>query len=412
MRIALNFTRVEPDRGGAETYVADLCRHLIAAGQEVTLFANRWRAEALPASLRYERVPVQGRTRTARIRSFAENSARVLSQASHDCVIGLINTWHQDILIPQGGVHPASLDANAKRYPAGWRRSLYRLGKRMNPSASLYRAIEARQYDPAKRTRVVAVSKMVRDHLEQHHGVAHELVRVIPNAIDADRLAVADRRACRSGLRARLGLGEDDLVYLFVGHNYRLKGLGPLLEALAFRRLRHPDGRPIHLVACGGGDSSPFRSQADRLGLGPTVHFLGFLPAIKTAYHAADAFVLPTYYDPCSLVVLEALASGLPVITTAQNGAGELITPGREGYVVPTPDSIEVLAEALDRLTDDVRRARMGRSAEALGRAQSFDRHVRLLLDLCWEVAVSRRPVYRRMGAGRVGSTRPETIEG
>ena len=83
------------------------------------------------------------------------------------------------------------------------------------------------------------------------------------------------------------------------------------------------------------------------LGLDDVVHLLGFLPDIRPAFHASDFFVLPTYYDPCSLVVFEALACGLPVITTACNGAGELMTEGREGFVVPAPDDRGPLAEAL-----------------------------------------------------------------
>ena len=88
------------------------------------------------------------------------------------------------------------------------------------------------------------------------------------------------------------------------------------------------------------GKPGPFRALVDRLGLGDSVKLLGFLPDIRPAFHAADCFVLPTYYDPCSLVVFEALACGLPVITTACNGAGELIAPGREGFVVPSPDAL------------------------------------------------------------------------
>ena len=157
-------------------------------------------------------------------------------------------------------------------------------------------------------------------------------------------------RATRRAFRERLGLHDDDLVVLFVGHNYKLKGLGRLMDALALRARNDAGARPIHLVACGGGDPTPFRRKARDLGHGSTAHLVGFLPSVKEAYWAADAFALPTYYDPCSLVVLEALTCGLPVITTAMNGAGELITPGREGFVVPSPDSIEAISEALERV--------------------------------------------------------------
>jgi len=393
MRIALNFRRIDPSKGGAETYVVDLCHRLAGSGHEVTVLAETCRDGALPERVNLVRVGAPGLTRWRQTWNFAANSERALRRAegSFDCTVGLINTWHQDVLIPQGGVHGASLDYNSRRFPAGYRRGAYLLGKKANPKAWIYRTIEARQYDPARRSRVVAVSEMVRGHLEHYHGVPRDRIDVIPNAIDAGRLAVADPGAARREFRERLGLKPDDLVALFVGHNYWLKGLGPLLEAMNLRLLRNPGARPIKLLACGGGKPGPFRGMVDRLGLREHVHLLGFQPDIRPCFHAADFFALPTYYDPCSLVVFEALACGLPVITTACNGAGELIGEGREGFVVPSPDSREELADAIDRMTDDSARRLMAAKAERLGREQSFARHVDRLVEVFEKVSGTRR---------------------
>jgi UDP-glucose:(heptosyl)LPS alpha-1,3-glucosyltransferase len=120
--------------------------------------------------------------------------------------------------------------------------------------------------------------------------------------------------------------------------------------------------------------------MAARLGLKDHVHFLGFYPEIRDAYWSSDFFVQPTYYDPCSLVVLEALACGLPVITTEQNGAGELMTDGQEGFVLTAPGAEAELIAALDRMTDDRSRRAMATAARALGRQQTFDLHVERLV--------------------------------
>jgi UDP-glucose:(heptosyl)LPS alpha-1,3-glucosyltransferase len=389
MRIALNYHRVDPTKGGAETYVVDLATRLVRNGHRVDLFANAWRDGCLPPEVATHRVPVSGLTRWERTWSFASKSEKALRDAGSemDCTVGFINTWHQDVLIPQGGVHDASLEANARRFPAGLRRRLYVLGKRSNPKRWIYRTIESKQYDPARGTRFVAVSEMVRGHLERFRGVARDRVDVIPNAIDSGRLAVPEPGATRREFRAKFGLGDGDLVALFVGHNYALKGLGPLLQALA---MRSPAARPIHLVACGGGDVGPYRDRVERLGLTKIVHLAGFQPDIRAPFWGSDFFVLPTYYDPCSLVVLEALACGLPVITTACNGAGELIREGREGFVVSHPDAVADLADRLDRMTDDVARRAMSIEATRLGREQSFDRHVSRLLDVFARVVESK----------------------
>lgn len=390
MRLALIYYRVDPAQGGAETYVRDLCHGLVRAGHSVDLYASAWRAEALPGEVRCVRVEAAAATRLGRLWRFAENAERALAPAEYDCTVGFVNTWSHDVLIPQGGVHGASLDYNARRFPAGWRRSFYRAAKRANPKARVYDAIERRQYDPSRPIRVVAVSAFVREHLERYHQVPRSRIDVIPNAIDAARLRVDDPATLRERLRRTLGLAQDDLVALFVGHNFWLKGLAPLLQALALRQEQQPRARPIHLLVCGAGRLGPFRRMVHRLNLSRTVRLVGFVPDIRPCYWASDFFVLPTYYDPCSLVVFEALACGLPVITTRMNGAGELISQGQEGFVVAAPDALESLTSAFEQLTDDASRRAMSAAATRLGQAQSFDRHLEKLMGLFEQVAASK----------------------
>jgi UDP-glucose:(heptosyl)LPS alpha-1,3-glucosyltransferase len=390
MRLALNFQRVDPTRGGAETYVVDLCQHLVRLGHTVDLYAESWREGSLPPEVRCVRVEAEGRTKTARIRSFAQNSERALEEASYDCTVGLINTWHHDVIIPQGGVHQGSLEANARRFPAGYRRTLYRLGKMANPKFWTYQAIERKQYDPERPVRVIAVSNMVKNHLQEYHHLPRQRVHVIPNAIDAGRLRVDQPAAIRCAFRNKVGLEPNDLVGLFVGHNFALKGLGPLLRALAERKRLDPQGRPVHLLVCGGGKVPSYRRLANRLGLAETVHWMGFAPDIRPCFWSSDFFILPTYYDPCSLVVFEALACGLPVITTSCNGAGEVMTDGREGYILTAPDALGEMIGAIDRMTDDSTRRPMSELAMQLGLEQSFDTHVARLVHVFEEVAASK----------------------
>lgn len=390
MYMALNMYRVDPSRGGAETYVADLCRSLVREGHAVDLIANDWDSSALPEEVGRVRIEARGLTRSSRLWDFARRSESFLRQADYDCSIGFINTWYHDIIIPQGGIQAASLACNSRRYAAGWRRGAYLALKRIQPKYWVYRAIEREQYDPARGARVVAVSGLVRDHLERYRGVPRSRISVIPNAVDVERLRVEDRRAVRTELRNRYGVGADEVVALFVGHNARLKGLGPLLEALALRKRRDRSARPIRLLARAGGKTAAFQRTAKALGIAADVRFVGFLKEVSHLYHASDFFVLPTYYDPCSLVVFEALACGLPVITTAQNGASELLTE-REGFVIPSPDAVSLLADDLDRIADDRIRESMSVSASLLGKAQSHELHLRRLLALCEKVAEEKK---------------------
>jgi UDP-glucose:(heptosyl)LPS alpha-1,3-glucosyltransferase len=390
MHLALNFQRVDPARGGAETYVADLCRHLAGAGHKVDLYAESWADGCLPAEVNVVPVAAGGRSRIERIRNFAQNSAEALRHAHHDCSVGFINTYAHDVIIPQGGVLLGSLAANARRFKSPLVRRLYLLGKRANPRYWLGRSIERRQYHPDRHPRVVAASSMVKRHIEEFHHVPRQQINVVPNAIDPKRLAVSHPGAVRCAFRNRQGLEPGDLTGLFVGHNFALKGLKPLLLALGDRQRRNRGARPIHLLVCGNGPIGPFRRLATRLGLKDTVHFLGFYPDVETCYWSSDFFVQPTYYDPCSLVVLEALACGLPVITTAQNGASELLTDGHEGYILTAPDAHAELIAALEHMTDDFARREMSAQAFRLGQLQSFEVHVARLTAIFEDAAAAR----------------------
>jgi UDP-glucose:(heptosyl)LPS alpha-1,3-glucosyltransferase len=391
MRLALNFRRVDPEKGGAETYVADLCRALVDAGHQVDLYAETWRAGALPAEVKCIGVAPKGRTRLQQLWSFARRSDEALRRVSYDCTVGLINTWHHDVIIPQGGIHRGSLAASARRFPTGWQQSLYRLGRTANPKFWVHEAIERRQYSPNREAKVIAVSNLVKEQLLRYHHVPRTRIHVIPNAIDPQRLKASHPGAVRCAFRNKVGLDPGDLVGLFVGHNYKLKGLVPLLQALAARQQSQPDARPIHLLVCGSGSTGFARRQINRLGLGKSVHLLGYYPDIRSAFWSSDFFVLPTFYDPCSLVVFEALCCGLPVITTACNGASELMTDGREGYILTAPTALGELVQALDRMADDAVRRPMAAHAATLGQAQTFEGHVSRLIKVFEEVAAVKK---------------------
>ncbi len=395
MDLALNYQRVDPSRGGAETYVVDLCRALLRRGHRVVLYAASWAEGCLPREVEAVRVEPRGWGRLDRIWSFAERSEQAIARGGHEASVGFINTWGHDVLIPQGGVQLGSLRANSARFVSPIGKKTYLLSKQANPKHWLYRAIERKQFDPARRARYIAVSRMVRGHIEEFHGVPGHRIDVVPNSIDVGRLEVANPSGMKEQVRAKLGLPADDLVGLFVGHNFALKGLDPLIQAMGVRRRREPSSRRMRLLVCGGGKIAPYARMVNRLGLGDDVQLLGFYPDVREVYRAADFFVQPTFYDPCSLVVMEALACGLPVITTAQNGASELIEPGREGFVLRSPRAEDELIAALDAMTDDNRRRSMSEAARGLGREQTFDRHVERLLAVFEEVAQSKTGTNR-----------------
>jgi UDP-glucose:(heptosyl)LPS alpha-1,3-glucosyltransferase len=392
MNVALCHETVLPQRGGCETYVASLARRLAADGHEVHLYARYWDPSALPPSVRVHPVKVPRVPRFLRPWFFSAACARLLAGARHDVTVGFDKVAGVDVLYPQAGVYAASVDMNLLKHTSRWLRHLLRGLKALEPAHLSFLAFERRAY-VAGQTTVVAISDMVRRHLAQHHGLAAQDVPVLPIAASAERLDETDRPRRRAEARQRWGLRPDAVVALFAGMNYRLKGLEPLLCALA----RLPAGS-MHLLVAGKPDTAAVERLAARLGVAAQVRFLGYCADMRDAYFTADLLTHPTFYDPCSNVVVEALACGLPVLTSLHNGAAELLhtTDGEpeeraEGYVVADPHDHDRLAWCLEQLLSPARRAACAEAARQTGARWTFEAHYRGLVEILTEAAGRRR---------------------
>jgi UDP-glucose:(heptosyl)LPS alpha-1,3-glucosyltransferase len=359
-------------------YIADLARRLAAGRHELHLFACRWDAGALPADMHYHPLTVQHGPRFLRPWLFGAACRRGLQDTSDLVSIGFDKTWGQDILYPLGGLHAASAEHNLRKHRSPLLRRVARLAKRADPAHRAFSLLERRQYLGPERPLIVVNSRMVQLHFEKHYGIPAEAVRVVHSAIDPGRFVEDDRPARRLALRQECGIGPAETVAAFVGMNYRLKGLEPLLHAV--RRL--PADRPFRLLVAGGPRTGRWERLARRLGVAERVCFLGYCADTRDCYFAADFLVHPTFYDPCSLVVLEALACGLPVITSRYNGAVELFSPLREGYVIDDPHDPERLAWCMEQLLDGERRARCAAAARKRAAEWTFDDHYREMLEV------------------------------
>jgi UDP-glucose:(heptosyl)LPS alpha-1,3-glucosyltransferase len=387
MNIALCYESVLPSRGGCETYIADLARRLVADGHEVHLYACRWDAAALPGAVRYHALPVASGPRFLRPWRFGAACARALRGAGHDVSLGFDKTWGQDVLYPQGGLHAASAEHNLRKHSRPLLRRLAHLVKGLDLAHWSFSLLERKQYLGARRPLVVVNSHMVRHHFEHHLGYGADDLRVVRSAIDPGRFPEHDRPRRRAEGRARWGIAPGETVGLLAAMNYRLKGLEPLLHAV--RRL--PREAAFRLLVVGGAKTAGYERLARRLGVAERVCFAGHCPDMRNAYFTGDFLVHPTFYDPCSLVVLEALACGLPVVTTRYNGASELLSPPREGYVVADPHDHARLAWAMTQLLDPARRAACAQAARRTAAGWTFEHHYRQLLQVFAEAVARKR---------------------
>lgn len=387
MDIALCYESVLPARGGAETYIGDLARRLARDGHAVHLYASRWDAAALPASTHFHRIDVPNGPRFLRPWRFGAACERALANQRHDASVGFDKTWGQDVLYPQGGLHAASAAHNLLKFPHGWQRTAAALGKWFDPAAWSFARLERKQYLGTKRPLVVVNSRMVRSHFEQFLGVPPESLRVVHSAIDPLRFAAEDRPKRRHEERERWGVSAQEPVGLFVAMNYRLKGLAPLLKAAA----RMPRDTAFRIAIAGHPKFGRYRRLAEQLGIADRILFLGHRNDPKDAYFASDFLVHPTFYDPCSLVALEALACGLPVVTTRCNGASELLTPPNDGLVIDDPHDSGALSAAMAQMLDRGYRSAAAQAARQASARWTFEHHYRALLDVFGEARTLKR---------------------
>ncbi len=376
MRIGLVLHHFDPRWGGAEEWNGQFVARLLADGHEVHVIAAGFGPAQQSAGFVPHPIPAC-RTPLACAQA-AENVLRQLPlDVIHDMGVG----WYCDVFQPHGGSRRASFEQNLLLLPPFWR-PWKRIAARFLPRYRQFDALSARQYRADGRI-VLALSEMVQRDLRRFHDVADEQMRLIYNGVDTRRFSPENRWTYRDTVRRRLGLGEE-VLFLIVAHNLRLKGLPTLLEAIGLLQSARHAGR---LAVVGGKRIEPFRRMARRLGVSRQVHFLGAVEDTIPYYAAADVYVHPTFYDPCSLVVLEALASGLPVITTPFNGAGELMTPGEHGYLLDDPADAVTLSRQMSHLLDNDRRRRMSLEARKLALRHSFEENVNRVLAVYREVA-------------------------
>ena len=383
MKIGFQIEDLDPARGGAETYVYRFAEELLAAGHEVHLIAAAF--GATPAGAYTHRVMRRGLTRSSRDVHFAFAAGRAArraglagGRAGLDVVVAVGRTLGADVLQPHGGTLRGNRRQNLRLIRGPVLRELKRAFDVLNPKTRTHLWIESKQFSASPPPQVVAISRMVLRDMKEFYAVPDERLHLVYNGVDLERFSPSVCDDCRADARAAYGLAPDETCFLIVAHNFRLKGVRELVEAAARLHLDRRD--PWRLIVIGKENPKPYLERAARLGCADRFLFPGAAADVVPAYAAADVYVQPTWYDPCSLVVLEALACGRPVITTRFNGAAELMEDGREGFLLDAPDQTDRLAEAMKRLLDPALRARLGAAARLAVEPYSIQRNFREMM--------------------------------
>jgi UDP-glucose:(heptosyl)LPS alpha-1,3-glucosyltransferase len=361
--------------GGAERFVERALAALAAEGAAVTLITRNWEGAPREGFRQITCNPSYSRWfggRAARDRSFAAAAQAEMARGGFD-----ITQSHERIpgcmIFRAGdGVHAAWLAHRARalgplqKLAQGW--SAYH--------RYVLRAERAMLEDPALQA-VICNSQMVADEMRLYYGIDRHKLHVIYNGVDPAIFHPGLAGEFRAATRQAAGIPEAAPVLLFVGSGFERKGVPQLLRAAA--QMQRRDARIVIV----GADRKlkAMQKLAGRLGLADRVQFTGPLEDVRPWYGAADGFVLPTLYDPCPNAALEALASGLPIVTSTTCGAREWVRAGANGWVIDALDE-SALAGRLDALAGLAGRELARLAARASVKSLSLPAMAERLLDL------------------------------
>jgi UDP-glucose:(heptosyl)LPS alpha-1,3-glucosyltransferase len=349
LRLAIIRQRYAP-YGGTERFVEVALEALLERGIAISLYTRQW------PNTRLQLIePVLCNPffigRLWRDWSFARAICKVVAKKAPELVQSHELLLCCDVYSAGNGVHRVWLDewlCTASPFRRWWAES--------NFYHRYVLDVERRLFASPWLRAVICNSKMVRDEISTRFGIAPEKLPVIYNAVDSDVFS-PELKQHRAAVRQKLGVPDSATVFLLVGSGYARKGVATAIRALATL----PEDTYLFVV---GKDKSRghYRRLARRLGVGRRVALLGMQDDPRPFYGAADVFVLPTMYDPCPHAALEAMACGLPVVTSTKCGVAELLTEHDAGLVCAARD-VEALARHMAALTDEEARRLLGARA-------------------------------------------------
>ncbi|MGE5247625.1 MAG: glycosyltransferase family 4 protein [Verrucomicrobiota bacterium] len=365
MNIALARYRYSP-HGGAERYLDGLLQGLASQGARVTLLTASWEGAASGA-VSVETIRVPAKPAPLRLLLFA-GKVRSWSHRHPDWLLfSLERIPGAEVYRAGDGCHVEWIRRKRSLRPLAWPVEWLR------PLNRTYLAMERAMFRSPRLRAVVANSALGKEDIVRHFGFPGERVAVVHNGVDASRFPPELRPSARRALRERFGIRDEETVFLFVGSGFARKGVGALVDA-SVRLARR--GASFRVILVGKGNAGPYRRAARRGGAEGKLHFPGPIPGARDFFLGADAFVFPTVYEPFSNACLEAMAAGLPVVTTAVNGASEVLRDGESGYVIDDPLDVDALAERMERLLSPERREAMGAEARRAAETLTLDRNV------------------------------------
>ena len=380
MKVALIRKDYLLSRGGGERYAVNLSEELTKLGHELHIFAHKWEETNKPG-ITFHKVPILTTFSPLKNLSFACNCRRMLAREKFDIIFSLSQTYCQDVYRMGDGIH-----RHWMRIQSG--NKFWKILKYFSARHLMILFLESQTFKRHNYRKIIANSRLVKDQAISYYQIPEDQIDVIYNGVDQDRFNPQVKNLYRHKVRQRFGLKEDEIVILFVARNFRRKGLVSIIESLA---MMNNERDKIKLLIAGKSNPRHLLRLAKRINLEKKLIFGGETERIEEFYAAGDIFVLPSLYEPFANACLEALACGLPVITTKTNGASELIEEGKNGFVIKDNFQIKELSNKILKLMPKSVREEMGRYASKIAKQYTLNKNARKTERIFQEILVSKR---------------------
>jgi UDP-glucose:(heptosyl)LPS alpha-1,3-glucosyltransferase len=369
LKIGLIILHADPNRGGAERYTADLAAVLRRRGHEASLIASSFGpGQQAPQDVLLD---TGSRTRLGAYLQFLDLLDPHLINNRYDIVHAMLPVRNCDVYHPHAGMAAEAITGGHLKHEGPMMQMVSRVATRLNRRRQRFAMVERLLLTKAHPPVVLCLSEYVKRNVRRHYELKDERLPTLFNAVDLERFNPRARPDAGRLIRERFGIKSRQIVGLMIAQDFARKGLREAIVAAAALR-----DASVTLLVVGKQDPAPYRRLAEQSGIGQRVIFAGQTDDPYAFYRAADLFLLPTRHDPCSLVVLEALAMGLPVISTARNGACEIMTGGVHGFVIDDPADIASTSNAIRSLMDETKRAAMAAACRELRPRLAYEHHL------------------------------------
>ncbi len=337
-RVAI-FYKTYRKYGGQERVVYDFSHFLAGKGYKVDVWVQKVKDFPENSNITLHKVFIPNLGRGFRNLAFAIYSylkGRKLRE-NGTVIFGFGKTFYQDIFRAGGGVHKFYVERALLRYRNKFLQRIQRVKRMLSFSHWVNIFIEKLTFENDNLKWIIVPTSFVKDQILEFFKVDEDKIVVVRNGVDLVRFNLEKKVLMKKELRRKFNLSEDEFVFSFVSTNHRLKGLEYLLEAI--KRLKKREFR-FKLLVVGGGDDKFFQKRISKLKIKDVVIYKGKLENVEEVYFVSDVFVYPTLFDASANVVLEAMASGTPVIASTYSGTHELIDEFENGLVIKDPTNI------------------------------------------------------------------------